>query len=348
MNVTAGTHTYREIKGQSEAWRATLAAARRISQELAGHLRTDYSEMLFTGCGSTYYLSLTAATLWQTLCRIRARGLPASDVWLFPDSWLSNTSCLLIAISRSGETTETLQAVKTYRSRTHGDALAITCNPTSTLALDATSVLVAGDALEKSIVQTRSFTSMLLLVQYLAGLVGRRSDYLDELEQLPELGMSLMDRYEPMIRSIAGDSRFEQFVFLGSGPMYGLACEAMLKMKETSLSLSEAFHFLEFRHGPKSTVGANTLVVGLLGDTAFDQEVAVLKELQSLGASVLAIAESDDGLTVDYSVLLNSRLGELARGGLTLPLLQLLAFYRGMAKGLDPDVPTHLNAVVKL
>ena len=141
----------------------------------------------------------------------------------------------------------------------------------------------------------------------------------------------------------------QRFFFLGSGPNYGLACETMLKMKEMSLSYSEAYHFMEFRHGPKSMVDRSSLVVGLVSEEAREQEIAVLKEMQELGATILALADYEFGLEeFDHIVAFKSGTSDWARGVLYLPLLQLLAYHRAMAKGLDPDHPAHLDAVVKL
>jgi glucosamine--fructose-6-phosphate aminotransferase (isomerizing) len=348
MNVPPGSHTYHEIVGQGEAWVATLAAVSAQAAELADWLRRPRAEVLFTGCGSTYYLSLTAAATWQAVTGIRAWAAPASEVWLFPSSTLPAQPSLLVAVSRSAETTETLRAVEVYQARTGGDWLAVTCYANRELTDRASQALVARLAGEDSVAQTRSFTSMLVLTQVAAGLAAGRDDYLAELRTLPHhVGRVILD-YERLAQALANDPRLERFVFLGSGPNYGLAREAMLKMKEMSLSPSEAFHFLEFRHGPKSVVAPGTLIVGLVSDTARQQETAVLAEMRDLGASVLAVAESDGGLPADYVVELRSGLDGLARGALVLPVLQLMACYRALARGLDPDRPTHLEAVVRL
>ena len=129
---------------------------------------------------------------------------------------------------------------------------------------------------------------------------------------------------------------------------YGLACEAMLKTKEMSLTPSEAFHFMEFRHGPKSVVRPGTLIVGLIDEAARTQEGLLLAEMRSLGATILAISESENGVTADYQVSLRSGRDYLASRVLTLPLLQLMAYYRSVYKGLNPDRPTNLEAVVRL
>jgi glucosamine--fructose-6-phosphate aminotransferase (isomerizing) len=183
----------------------------------------------------------------------------------------------------------------------------------------------------------------------LAALAGGQVEYVDKLAVLPSLGERLIQNNQPLAQSLGEDLDLSQVFFLGSGPRYGLANETMLKLKEMSLTTSEAYHFLEFRHGPKSMVDERTLVVGLLSDAAREAEAAVLREMKDLGATVLALAEAGDGLDwADHVVCFEADLPELARLPLYLPVLQLLAYYRSVGKGLNPDAPRHLDAVVQL
>ena len=120
---------------------------------------------------------------------------------------------------------------------------------------------------------------------------------------------------------------YQHFVFLGSGLNYGLASEVMLKMKEMSISVSEVFHFMEFRHGPMSMITPNSLVIGLISDTGREEELKVLKDMKQLGATTMALVENAKGIDVDHVIELGSKISELSRGALYLPVLQLIAFY---------------------
>ena len=113
-------------------------------------------------------------------------------------------------------------------------------------------------------------------------------------------------------------------------------------MKEMTLTHSEPFHFLEFRHGPMSMVNEKAVVVGLLSDVNRVHEAKVLSEMKMLGGRVTSLGES--GADVSFK----SQIPEQVRGVLYLPVLQLIAFYRSVAKGLNPDRPANLTAVVKL
>jgi len=121
-----------------------------------------------------------------------------------------------------------------------------------------------------------------------------------------------------------------------------LACEANLKMKEMTLTHSEPFHVLEFRHGPMSMVGKTAVVIGLLSEQNYEQEQAVVNEMEELGAHGFTLSESRG------DVIFQSGIPEESRGVLYLPVLQLMAFYRSLAKGLNPDSPKNLTAVVTL
>jgi glucosamine--fructose-6-phosphate aminotransferase (isomerizing) len=113
-------------------------------------------------------------------------------------------------------------------------------------------------------------------------------------------------------------------------------------MKEMTLTHSEPFHFLEFRHGPMSMVNEKAVVLGMLSDTNRAHESKVLSEMKTLGGTVIVIGEHD------ADVVLESGIPESVRGVLYLPVPQLMAFYRSVAKGLNPDRPKNLTAVIKL
>jgi len=338
-----------EIASQPEVWAATWRRLQDSRDTLSKLLFSEcWDAVYFAGCGSTHYLSLAAANLHQQLTGQRTRGVPSSEVALFPAGAYPDVMgqrILLVAISRSGETTETLRAVARHHER-QMPVLAITCHGDSPLARQSEAVFAAEEAREESVPQTRSFTSMYLAAQFVAGLTGDDQVFLAALEQLAARGRDVLEcSAGPAAR--AGDLDWERVIFLGSGAYYGLACEAMLKLKEMALGWSEAYHFLEFRHGPISLVDDRTLVVGLLSDTAAGAERAVLGDVRALGGQTLVVGEHLSAAEpASFAIPLDSGLPELARGALYLLPLQLLAYSRARARGLDPDRPRHLQRAV--
>jgi glucosamine--fructose-6-phosphate aminotransferase (isomerizing) len=335
--------TYTEIVTQPLAWEQALE---RVANQATSLIETwnaaSYDHVLFTGCGSTYYLSLAAAALFQQITGTSARGVPASELLLYPQTAYTSGATLLIAVSRSGETTETIQAVKAFCAARTGSVVVITNDGQSPLANLGSLTLNIPAGQEKSIAQTRSFASMYCAATAMAATIAADSDALAAMNDLPAVGERLIHDYQDLAQELGSDLDLDRIYYLGSGPRYGLACEANLKMKEMTLTHSEPFHFLEFRHGPKSMVGSSALVVGLLSDHNRTREAVVLDEMRQLGGRTLALAESE------ADVAFQSQVPSAVRNVLYLPVLQLMSYYRAIAKGLNPDAPANLDAVVKL
>jgi len=119
-------------------------------------------------------------------------------------------------------------------------------------------------------------------------------------------------------------------------------------MKEMSLSQSEAFHFMEFRHGPMSMVTEQALVIGLLSKQAFEHEQKVLDEMKGLGGNILTLSPLSNDENTPQQISLPNDLPAWMMPVLYLPPLQLLAYYRTASKGLNPDNPRHLVQVIYL
>ena len=330
-------HTYIEIKSQTSAWAQALDVTSRSNLPKAA----DYDQVIFTGCGSTYYLSLASAALYQELTGRAARAVPGGELWLNPPAYATDQRTLLVALSRSGTTTETVRAVEKFNIRKCGEVVVIS-NYDQVLSRLARVNIVIPKGQEESVAQTRSFASMYVAVTAFCARMAGREDLLSAMTDLPKIGDKLMEKYESYAKEIGENLSYDRFYMLGSGIRYGLACEVNLKMKEMTLTHSEPFHFMEFRHGPMSMVNENAVVVGMLSEKNFSYEQAVLNDMQALGGKIVSLSEA--GADVSFE----SRIPENARGVLYLPILQLMAFYRSLAKGLNPDRPKNLTAVVQL
>jgi glucosamine--fructose-6-phosphate aminotransferase (isomerizing) len=337
-----GIFTRQEIHSQPEAWSAALDLLSGIRKSILDlEPAKRYEQILFTGCGSTYYLALAAASSTQELTGLATRGLPASELWLYPKSSYTGKT-LLVAVSRSGETTETLRACDAFLAGKRGDLLTLSCYEDMPLAKMGMLNIVLPSGKEQSVAQTRAFSTLYLGTVALTCLWASRADLFAALAGLPESGRRVIQHSIPLTTELGQDMTFDRFYWLGSGPRYGLASELSLKMKEMSLSHSEPFHFLEFRHGPKSMVTKSSLVVGLRSTINAAPETAVLGDVRALGGKVVDIAESGAGVQFESGV------DEAVRNILYLPIGQLIAFERSLAKGLNPDRPHNLDSVVKL
>jgi glucosamine--fructose-6-phosphate aminotransferase (isomerizing) len=345
--------TLQEILSQPEVWQAAL-------RELPKHgsLQTvlaetsSRTEWLFLGCGTSFYLAEAAAASWTLLTGQRARALPASDPLLFADLALARSAGLqAVVISRSGRTSEAVRVASLLSREYRVPTLGVTCSSGSPLEQECDRTIQISAADEKSTVMTRSFTSMLLALQHLAGCKAPEKNFLSFLE-------AMAGHFSPQIRPLAdrieafvGDHAFADYVFLGQGPFHGIAREASLKVTEMSCSYSQVYHTLEFRHGPKAIVGPETCLVFFLSESGNQVETEVLSEMKELGGVTIAIcnhATEAVRRSSDFVFELGLAAPELATLAPLVVPAQLLGFYTGIKKGLNPDHPRNLTRVVLL
>jgi glucosamine--fructose-6-phosphate aminotransferase (isomerizing) len=338
--VARGEITLSEIGSQPPLWKEALQVLeQRVSDVLTFWSAGAFDQVIFTGCGSTYYLGVMGAALLQEATGLPARAYSASELMLFPQTHFTRQrKTLLFCVSRSGTTRETVEAARLFRQHGAGSVAVVTCDSQSPLAQAADLLLSIDAAQEQSRVQTRSFSSMAVIITALAAALGDRDWW--QLNALPAALDRLMERSDVVIEKLGRDTTINQFAFLGSGPQYGLACEAMLKMTEMSRVFSVSYHVLEYLHGPRYAADANTLVIGLVSDSAYEEEARALQSLHQRRARLLALAEADhdsDLNELNEIIALESGVPEWGRTILYLPPLQMLGWYQAVQRGFDPD-----------
>jgi glutamine---fructose-6-phosphate transaminase (isomerizing) len=347
-----GDHSLKEILSQPHCWGSCFKELEesRLLDEIWSPL-AHATEWLFVGCGSSYYVALAAAATWTAITGRRARAIPASEMLLFPELIMTRAEQTAgVVISRSGRTSEAVEAAQLLEAR-GVRTLAVTCADGQPLSRMATRTLSLLSADEESTVMTRSFSSMLLALEYLAGSVVGNHTLVENLRRLPELTESVLKKAQSAVSDFVKQTQFDDYICLGQGPFYGLASESALKITEMSVSYSQCFHTLEFRHGPKSVVSPKTLVIFLFSETGHGRERGVLEEIKSLGATTLAVVNQADQRTSgasDLVIELKLEIPEILRLAPYVFAGQLLGLYTGLKKGLDPDNPRHLNRVVML
>ena len=356
MSVAAeggGDRTRAEIFSQPQCWRACFEALEKSQQikKLAAKIRPDI-ECLFIGCGSSYYISQTAAASWQLITGRPARAVPASELLLFPELVLdAGRKCQPILVSRSGSSSEVVRAAEYLEQQRHIRTLAISCGEHQPLDEASSDALYVLPADERSVVMTRSFSSMLLAAQALAAQVANRTDIAEGLLRIPARMQAILDSAHARIQEFVERHTFADYVFLGQGPLFGIASEGQLKISEMSCSYAQAFHTMEFRHGPKAIVGPETLITFLLSESAYAEEREVLEEMKSLSATTLVVANQPDGSArqnADFLLELNLDAAECVRQVGYLIVCQLLGLYTGLKKGYDVDNPRNLTRAVIL
>ena len=347
-----GALTETEILSEPRCWKECLQVLEE-NNEIGPFLDRSSSipEWLFIGCGSSFYIARCAAMSWTAITGLRAHAVPASELLLFPELVLGGKAAVQpVLISRSGTTSEVLKAAVYLRSAgVH--TLAVSCSPGQKLEDLATTTLCLAPANEASTVMTRSFTSMLMGIQFLAARRAAKPKFAKSLQSLAVGSQAILEPMAERIREFANFHSFSDYVFLGQGPFYGLACEGALKVLEMSCSYSQSFHTLEFRHGPKSIVSSETLICFLLSERGNSAEQELLEEVKGLGGSTLAICNNADPKirgSADFLIEIQLEIEEIARLAAFVLPCQLLGLYTGLKKGHDPDRPKNLSRVVVL
>lgn len=349
----AHSHTWNEILSEGSVWQSVLnMLSQSATLECIINTSRDRQEWLFVGCGTSFYLAEAAAVSWTRLTQQPARAIPASEILLFPELVTApGTQIQAVVISRSGRTSEAVRAAKVLSEDLRIPTLGVTCAENSKLAQICSESIVLTAADEKSTVMTRSFTSMLVSLQHLAARRAGKLQFIEHLETMAQ-------RFAPRIRAIAGQveafvrqQAFDDYVFLGQGPFHGIAREGALKVMEMSCSHSQFFHTLEFRHGPKAIVTPATCLTFFLSETGQKEEVEVLSEMKELGGVTIAICNrAGDAVRRVSDLVVETNLDEPELAWLapcTVPC-QLLGFFTGLRKGLNPDEPKNLTRVVIL
>lgn len=288
------------------------------------------STLVVVGCGTSYYLAQVVASAFNQN-GTRAIAVPGGEWTHRPDAYLADIrDAQVIALSRSGESTETVQAVQASRARGL-KTLGITCESASSLAKCSDEVLYAPTHPSEGIVMTSSASLMLLLGLRLAGV-----DVDAQVARQAEQVMRALD-------SQVGDAVLSRthFVYLGGGAYYGLMSEGALKLQEMSLTFTQVFHPMEYRHGPISLVDGTVCVVLVYSPQTNDEEAKLYTELKAKGALVIGFGGPGD---------LSIELGHsgLDRSLAILPALQLFGERLAQYKQVDSTAPRHLTKVVRL
>ncbi len=288
----------REIADQPTSWRKAVETASREAQLFPGH----GARVAFIGCGTSLYMSQAVAALRESSGHGETDAFPASE---YP---AGRPYELIVAISRSGTTTEVVRALETI-SASSTPTLAVSAVSGTPVIEAASESIVVEFADERSVVQTRFATSVLALFRSHFG--GAIDGAIADAERMIDAPLPV----DP--------TAFGQFVFLGTGWRAAIASEAALKMRETTGSWAEAYPAMEYRHGPIS-VATSATVVWTFGPV----EASLLDQVRETGATVVGDEEVDP----------------MAH----LILAQRTAVALAEARGLDPDRPRHLARSVML
>lgn len=349
----------KEIHEQPKAYRDTMGArldesGKKVALSEVGMTPEQIRairQVHIVACGTAYHAGLVGKSVIEKLARIPVETDVASEYrYRAP---IITPETLVIVVSQSGETADTLAALREAK-RCGARVLAITNVVGSSVAREADDVIVTWAGPEIAVASTKAYTSQLiafyLLGLYLAQTLGTVDEaYIAEvvagLQELPEKVESILAQADT-IKAIAEQvSTHDNLFFIGRGLDYAVALEGSLKLKEISYIHSEAYAAGELKHGTLALVEEGIPVIALATqDDLFEKTVSNIKEVKARGAHVFGIhAEGDAELAkvVDHTFAIPATL-PLLTPALSVVPLQLLAYYASLARGNDVDKPRNL------
>lgn len=303
-------------------------------------------------CGTSYYAALTAKYWLESIAKIPADVEIASEYRY--RSVIADPDQLVITISQSGETLDTMEALKYAKSLGHRHSLSICNVMESALPRESSLVLYTRAGTEIGVASTKAFTTQLVALFGLAvtlakvrGLVSEEDEarYTEELRQLPGSVQHALN-LEPQIAAWAQQfAKKSSALFLGRGIHYPIALEGALKLKEITYIHAEAYPAGELKHGPLALVDENMPVVVIApNDSLLDKVKANMQEVGARGGELFVFADLDSNFNATEGVHViraPRHVGELSPVVHTVPV-QLLAYHTALARGTDVDKPRNL------
>ena len=346
----------KEIFEQPRAVGDTLQNIESVNPELFGDgaykVFQDIDNVLILACGTSYYAGLTARYWIESIAKIPVNVEIASE-YRYRDS-VPNPRTLVVTISQSGETADTLAALKHARSLGMENTLTICNVSTSAMVRECKLNYITRAGVEIGVASTKAFTTQLtglfLLTMALAQTKGHLSDaqedaMLKSLRHLP-VAIGAVLALEPQIMAWA--DRFaskENALFLGRGMHYPIALEGALKLKEISYIHAEAYPAGELKHGPLALVTEAMPVVTIAPrDELLEKLKSNMQEVHARGGELYVFADADTKITNSegiHVIRMPEHYGKLSPILHTIPL-QLLAYHTACARGTDVDKPRNL------
>ena len=351
----------KEIHEQPAALQATLAGRLDADgsvdlSEVGPDLLSGVERVVVVACGTAYHAGLLGKSAIEGLARVPVEAAVASE-YRYADP-IGDENTLVVAISQSGETTDTLAAVEAARGF-GGRVLAVTNTQGSLITREADAVLMTKAGPEVGVAATKTFTTQVAAMNLLAlKLAGERRAR--PVEELRKIGRNLRmapEKVEEAIGLLGGQGgdpvrkAVEVFagarcaLFLGRGHLFPAAVEGALKLKEISYLPSEGYPAGEMKHGPIALVDEQCPVVALIGEGVLREKMlSNVQETVARGARVVAVAKDGDGAAerVAQATLPVPGMPRILDALVSAVPLQLLAYRVAKARGLDVDKPRNL------
>ena len=349
---------FKEIMEQPEAIRKTITPRIKDDRVVLDDidLSADYvkniSKFYIIACGSSYHVGMVGKYVLEKMLRKPVEVALASEFRYCSPIVDKNT--LVIVISQSGETLDTMEALREAK-RLGGRTLAIVNVVGSSIAKEADDVIYTWAGPEIAVATTKAYSTQLavldLLCLYLADLLGsiapeEYTEILTELTRIPDKLKEVLEQKERIQQYASQFFNHDSIFFIGRNLDYAIGLEASLKLKEISYIHSEAYAAGELKHGTISLIEQGTLVIALATyGQLFDKAVSNMIEVQSRGATVLGLTDTthEEALGKHADAIITvPETHPLLMPSLAVVPMQLFAYYVALARGCDIDKPRNL------
>ena len=314
-------------------------------------LANRLERVVIVACGTSYHAALVGRSMVERLAGLPAEVDIASE-FRYRDLILDHRT-LVVAISQSGETADTLGAVKAARAR-QAPVLAVTNVVGSAIAREANGVVYTHAGPEIGVASTKTFTTTITACYLVALALGERRGYLphadarkraEEILEAPRFIEAAL-AVDPEVAALARDfARYPNFLYLGRGLHFPLALEGALKLKEISYIHAEGYAAGEMKHGPIALIDENMPVVALVPrDATYERMMGNLQEVRARDGRVLAICHPGDheASRIAYATITVPAAPDLIAPLVSAVPLQLFAYHMAAFRGLDVDQPRNL------
>ena len=329
----------KEIVEQPQVIKDTLSESIKI-KEIVSKFK-NFNRICFVACGTSYHASLIGEYLIETQIHIPTEVILASEFEYFQNTLDEHT--LVIFITQSGETADTIKALKIAKKQS--ETLAIVNVVGSSITREADHVIYTRAGPEIGVAATKTYLSQLICIYLLVAHLGENEELLEQLNKISDLSKETFTR-EEKIKEIAMKFKdAKDFFYIGRGFNYSTALEGALKLKEISYIHAEGYPAGELKHGPLALIDEDMPVVGILPPgPSYNKTFNNLQEIKARGAKMIILGSEDDEKITDneYILTFNSEIDELIAPLLYIIDLQLFSYYVSVGKNIDPDKPKNL------
>jgi len=332
----------KEIFEQPEAFKKTVFPRikdGKIIKENLSFIKKEIRKIYIVGCGSAYHVGVTGKYIIEEMCRIPVLVDIASE-FRYRNPLVDNDT-LFIAISQSGETADTLAALREAKKR-GAKTLSIVNSVGSSIARESENIIYTFAGPEIAVATTKAYSAQLSAIYLLALYIGDNSKT-EELKEIPSLIEKILLDIDIFKEYGNKFKNTDKVFFIGRGLDYSVCLEGSLKLKEISYIHSEAYPAGELKHGTISLIEEGTLVVALATQLTH-KTISNIKEVRARGATVFVIANENENISEDIAdyVYYIPKTNPFFSPSLSIIPLQLIAYYIAKKRNCDIDKPKNL------